>query len=310
MPVTDYKIDSLETFQNLTEEPREIAGLYFYQSLEFLIDQAWKISADFRKRPQLYRDLGTPSLAPLLAELNAEYGTKLTLLSGSERREIYEPIFGPYMSSDNSDGDFRRLRNDLLRASTAFVERVGQHSLSMLGEAVRTTHQLLRAYLLELHGDSAKSGKDVLSHMTEKVVYRILRSNHIAAVFGVTKLAGANVNYPYAIDPARDLLVEQIAIQLPWRTDSSQASVRLTRDRISNLQLLAHKGAEAIATVIELDDRTSHEADLELLITKCYLWGTALANLNPGSKMTQSSVQSPATASAQRGPPTQVVPMR
>jgi hypothetical protein len=301
MPIPDYEINSLETFQEITQAPREIAGLYFYQLFDCLIEQAWKISADFRKRPQLYRDLGNPSLAPLLAELNAEYGTKVNLLSASERIEIYVPIFGAYTSQHNND-NFRRLRNDLLSASVAFVEGAHQHSLPMLREAMRTAHHSLKAYLLDLHGASTRFSKDALSYLTEKVCYPILRSKHIAAIFGVTKLA-EQVEYPYAIDPARDLLVEQIALQLPWRTDSSQYNVTLTRDRISNLQKVARKGAETIATVIELDDGDTH-TDLELLIKKCYVWRMALASLNAGSKVSQPSVQQPVLTSTQQGPST------
>lgn len=88
MPNPNRKIDSLLSFEDVTKEPHQIAGLYFYQLLECLVDLAYKISADFRKRPQLYRDLGNPSIAALLAEFNAKYGTEANLLSASERNEI------------------------------------------------------------------------------------------------------------------------------------------------------------------------------------------------------------------------------
>jgi hypothetical protein len=56
--LSDYRIKNLQSFQDATKEPRQIAGLYFYQLLDCLVDLAYKISADLRKRPQLYRVLG------------------------------------------------------------------------------------------------------------------------------------------------------------------------------------------------------------------------------------------------------------
>jgi hypothetical protein len=65
----------------------------------------------------LYRDLGHPSIGATLAELNAKYGTEVGFLSGSERNEVYFPIFGASDASSSSESDnFPRLRNDLLRA--------------------------------------------------------------------------------------------------------------------------------------------------------------------------------------------------
>jgi hypothetical protein len=291
----DHRTKDLGSFQNVTKDPRQIAGLYFYQSLDCLIDVAYKISADFRKRPQLYRDLGNPSIARLLAELNAKYGTEINLLSASERNEIYAPIFGVSNASSQSGMDnFSLLKDDLLRAAKAFAEGADQHSLPMLREGVRTAHQPFRDYLLDLHGESVRFSKEIaLSELTEKFCYPILRNQHIAAIFAVPKLAGAE--YPYAADAAEDLLIEQITQQLTWPTDSSPAYVKLTRERISNLQRAALRGAEAIATVIDFQDDANHtDADLDLLITKCYVWGTASMSLNGRMKPAQSSMPQPA----------------
>jgi hypothetical protein len=212
MPIPHYRTNDLTSFQETTKEPREIAGLYFYQILDCLIAQAYKVSADFRKRPQLYRNLGDPSLPRLLAELNAKYGTELNLLTASERNEIYAPVFGQSDAvATNSDSEFSRLRNGLVTAACAFAAGASAETVTMLRDAVRSAHRPFSDYLLELHGDSTVFSKDVsLSHLTENVAYRILRSPSVAAIFGIAAPVGAE--YPYAEDPAGDLLVEQIAV--------------------------------------------------------------------------------------------------
>lgn len=163
-----------------------------------------------------------------------------------------------------------------------FAQGAQQHGVPMLREAVRTAQQTFKDYLLDLHGDSLKFSKEVaLSHLTEKVCYPILRNQHVAAIFGVTKIA--HVDYPYTTDPQRDLLVEQIDQLLTWPTDNTQAYGKLTRERISNLQKVALRGAEALATILDFDAADS-DSDLDHLITKCHVWGTALSSVRSGTR--------------------------
>jgi hypothetical protein len=224
-------------------------------------------------------------------------------LSGNQRNEIYAPIFGVSDALSQNDADnFSNLRNDLVRAATAFADGADQHNVAMLRAAVRTKHQPLRDYLLHLHGESVRFSKEMaLSELTENICYPILRNQHIAAIFGVPKLAGAE--YPYAADPAEDLLIEQITQQLTGRTDSSPVYVKLTRERFSNLQRAALSGAEAIATVIDFRDDANHtDADLDLLVTKCYVWGIALMSLDRRTKQGQFSMQQAAPTPTQPTP--------
>jgi hypothetical protein len=275
----NYRITNLHSFAEVTKEPRQIAGLYFYQMLDCLVDLAYKVSADFRKRPQLYRDLGQPPIAQTLAELNAQYGTKINLLSENQRNEVYLPIFGNWNGSAPNESDsFPRLRDDLVHAASAFAERAVDTGVTMLREGVRTAHRPFKDYLLGLQGDSVRFSKEIaLSDLTERICYPVLRNPGVAAVFGIAKQSG--VEYPYATDPAEDLLVEEISRQLRWG-DNSQTYI--TRERISNLQRAALRGAEAIAIAIAFEeaDPDQTDADLDLLITKFYTWGTALASLN------------------------------
>ena len=76
MPIPDRRITTLASFTQVTAEPRQVAGLYFYQVLDCLFDLAHAVAMDFRKRPQIYRDLGQPSIALILGSLNAQYGSE------------------------------------------------------------------------------------------------------------------------------------------------------------------------------------------------------------------------------------------
>jgi hypothetical protein len=297
MPIPDRRITNLASFQEVTEGPRQIAGLYFYQLLDCLVDLAFRVSVDFRRRPQLYKDLGRPSLAEVLATLNAKYGTEVEYLSASERGEIYTPIFGNWNSSSAAASDnFARLRDGLVQAVVAFVEGAGEHGVPMLREGIVTSHKPFRDYLLGLEGDSTKFSKDVaLAGLTEKTCYPILRSQVVAAIFGGVKLAG--VEYPYATDPAEDVLVEQISGELKWAVNNVP-SYSITRERISNLQRTALRGAEAIATALDFEGDRHHntDADLNLLITKFYNWNCALINVivpKASPQLTQQIVSPP-----------------
>jgi hypothetical protein len=292
--VPDYRIKDLQSFQQATQEPRQVAGLYFYQILDPLAEMAYGISLDFRRRPQLYRDLGQPSIAPLLAKLSSQCGTEVDVLSTRQRNEIFVPVFGT-SEADN----FSRLRDDLIRASKAFAERVADNSIDMLREVVRTSHQPFKDYLVGLHGDSVKFSKDVaLSDFTENICYPIVRNAGVGAVFGIAKLAAGP--YPYATDASEDILIEAISVQLGAFTGSYAG---ITRERISSLQRVAIRGAEAIATAIDFDeaDPDQTDTDLDLLISKCYSWGAALAAIKISQPTARSAsatqANSPAVAS-------------
>jgi hypothetical protein len=303
MPITDHRITNLKSFQKVTEDPRDVAGLYFYQMLDCLVDLAYKVSCDFRKRPQLYRELGEPAPGPLLAEFNARYGTSVDLLSASQRNEIYMPVLGSGDASPSSGSDsFARLRNDLIRAATAFAEGASDKGVRMLREDVRRAHKSFKDYLVGLYGDSVRVSKAALSVLTEKTCYPILRSHEIAGIFGVKNMR--DVEYPYSDDPSKDLLVEQISEQLSSRSATNQALAPLTREWVANLQRAAVIGAEAIATVIDFEagaSDTSDTTDLDILITKCYIWGATLTGLRGLPKVPAASptpVQAPSTSAA------------
>jgi|SRR2546427_6060159 len=286
--IADHRISDLATFQEVTKKPREVAGLYFYMELDCLVDLAYRISCDFFKRPHLYTELGRvtvggrgSSMSGILARLNARYGSNEKIPSKEQRKQIYEHIFGQAEGNPpTSQGDFPRLRDELISAATAFAERVFDTGEDMLRERVRTTHRPFKEYLIGLHGDSVRWSKDeALSDITENVGYAILRSRGIAAVFGISN--PPRTEWPYFEDSNADKVIEQISKQLVW---GDEPAISLTREHFSNMQRVALRGAEALATIIDFDERITDEPNkenLKTLIIKCYTWGSALKSIKP-----------------------------
>jgi hypothetical protein len=55
---SEHGIEDFASFEALTRGAHQIAGLYFFQQLDCLVDLAHQVSYDFFKRPQLYLNLG------------------------------------------------------------------------------------------------------------------------------------------------------------------------------------------------------------------------------------------------------------
>jgi hypothetical protein len=290
--IDDHQISNLSKFQKATNDPRQVAGLYFYMKLDCLIDLAYKISRDFFKRPHLYTDLGRvsasgneSSMSVILAKLNARYGSDEKFPSREQRKQIYEHIFGKADVSATDQGEFSRLSEELTNAAAAFAERVYDTGEDMLRARVRTTHRPFKEYLVGLQGDSVRWSKDeALSDLTENISYAIFRSEGIAAVFGISFPSSDEhrADWPYFEDSNADKLIEQTSKQL-MLSQESDSPIPLTRQYISNLQRAALRGAEAIATIIDFDERSTNidPTDLNLLITKCYTWGSSLKSIEP-----------------------------
>jgi hypothetical protein len=265
VPIPDHKITGFNSFKEVTGDPRQVAGVYFYSLLEPLVEIAHAVSRDFFARPHLYTDLGDDELLAVLARLNAKWGSDEQVPSGDQRRVIYEALFGP------DGGDFVRLRDQLVDAASAFAERVFDTGEEMLRERVRTTHRPLRDYLTGVYSDSLKwSSEKALAEITESLAYRVLRSKGIAAIFGISLPATAD--WPYVQDSNGDKVVEEASRNF---FASGHISSVTTRERFSDLQNVASRGAEALATIVEFDGPANNR-DLDLLITKVYTWGSSL----------------------------------
>ncbi|RVX40774.1 hypothetical protein EDD27_3199 [Nonomuraea polychroma] len=286
-----HRINSRKSFEQVTAGPYEVSALYYYQSLDCLVDLAYRIAEDFFARPHLYTNVGAGRggrpLAPSLARFHARYGTHEKLPSKAHREAIFAPIFG----APGGATDFQRLRNELVEASAAYASRVFDEGVEMLRERVRTTHRPFKEYLRGLNGDSLRwSAEEALSEITESVSYRILRSDGIVAVFGIAQRP--RDEWPYVEDSNGDKAVEQISRTLAGRATDSSSQSWISREAISNRQRTALRGAEAIAAVLEYEESMPNDK-LIALITACYTWGAALrtqagSGLGPGGGMSAS----------------------
>src|SRR5882724_3806793 len=180
MPIPDHRIRNLESFQGVTADPRQVAGLIFYKYLDPLCTLAHKLSIDFFKRPHHYVDVG--QLAPVLANLWAQNGSEVDKPSKDQRQAIYGPVFGESgESSQGQTGDYVKLSDELIQAAAAFVERSADSGVDALREQVKDAHRKLRNYLLGLHSASTIFSKeDILDVFTKGTVYPLITSVQIA----------------------------------------------------------------------------------------------------------------------------------
>jgi hypothetical protein len=290
------------SFEALTRGAHQIAGLYFFQQLDCLVDLAHQVSYDFFRRPQLYLNLGQTvsarqarPVAQVLAELHARFGYNELFPGTLQRVEIYRPVFGGGAGGVGEEGDFPRLRDALLDAAAAFAERVFDSGVEMLRERVRTTHRPFAQYLQGLQGDSLQWDREqALATLTEDAAYGVLRAKGVTGVFGVERAPEAA--WPYTEDANGDKVVESISHQLTWAGQPAEA--RISRERISNLQRAALRGAEALVVIIDFGAASGNDV-LNDLITRCYTWRAALLSVlgQAGSPMpdhsTASSVSNP-----------------
>jgi hypothetical protein len=288
-PIPDYRIRDLATFTTVTSGDRRLAALYFWHKLDCLVELGYAVSCDFFKRPHLYLELEGPRdpekedrpaqpIARRLAELHARYGTDEKIPSTPQRDGVFSSVFGGTLGSDGGDGEFPRLRDDLLLAAARFAERPADEGVEMLKEGVRTSVRPFNTWLRGFLGASIEwSTGDVLPDLTEARVYPILRAQGVAGVFGI--VVPVSSSWPYDQDPNGDKLVEEAYKQLALSGDTQPP---MTRERFINLQRAALRGAEAIATALDFNEEDPlQEENLTRVITKAYTWLAALQNISP-----------------------------
>jgi hypothetical protein len=273
--ISDEEITHEKSFAAITKD-HQIAGAYFYLQLDCLVAYAYQVAGDFFRQPHLYLDLD--GQAGQLARLRAQYGNDERVPSQEQRDKIFLPLFGQSGTDPaNGQGDFPRLRDELVDAAAAYAERVYDTGVDMLRERVRTTHRPFKDYLTGLIGDSLGwSTDEALSGVTRGLAYPILRNPGVSSVFGIR--TAPKQQWPFTEDSNADKLVEEISKQLLAPTNAYPV---ITREGISNRQRAALRGAEALATILDYSEVGTNEDDLDLLITRCYTWGSALKGLAP-----------------------------
>jgi hypothetical protein len=302
----DHQISDRESFEEVTGSGHQVAGIYFFYELDVLVDLAHRVSHDFFARPELFTDLSdgeSASIAPILGRLRARYGSDERYLDRPQRRALYAALFGrPSSGADpfaEEEGNFPRLRDELLEACATFVETKFGDDVS-LRENVRQKHRLFREYLTGLQGASVEwSREQSLAVLTEQVAYRILRNRGVSAIYGIA--APPRADWPYTFDSNAAKLVEEVSKQLMEPAgngatggDGKGTQPFVSRERITSLQRAALEGARAIATVIDVDSGSGDD-EIDLLIRKCYTWATALRSLAERPRM-------PSPAPGQRVP--------
>ena len=101
------------------------------------------ISLDFFDRPTSIAT--SADVVRDLTELRARYGYREDFLSREQRHQILTGIFGADEDASGADS-FSALRDQLLAAVAAFVERVFNTSEQMLRAAVRIMHVYIEDY--------------------------------------------------------------------------------------------------------------------------------------------------------------------
>jgi hypothetical protein len=270
----DQQISDQASFDALTRQSREVAGLYAYKYLDGLIELARAVGHDFFARPSLYTELADATVAEQLARLDARSGADEHVLSREQRQAIYTPLFGGDWPGQGQNGpsgsDFAKLRDGLLEAATAFAEWSQATGIPMLRERVRTAHRPFKQYLTGLAGASVTwSRREALPAVAEGAAHRILRDRGVIAVFGLTRTPPAA--WPFREDANGDKVVEEIGKRL-----DPGASPLWSRQGFSAVQRVALRGAEALAAILDFDEVNGNDQELDRLITRCYTWHAVL----------------------------------
>jgi hypothetical protein len=273
LTIPDAEFGDRKSFDDLTAARRQVAAVYFCAVLDFLVQLAHKTSNDFFERPHLYVDLGGDQIVSTIAKFRSRAGSDELIPSLEQRAQIYLPLVGIRDGlALNGKGDFQRLADQLISASTAYAERVYDTGEEMLRERVRLAHKSFAQFLGGLEGASLIwTSQHVLPNVTEKIAFPILRNKGIASVFGVsTKVLQ---DWPYIKDANADKVVEEMSKQIAWMDGSPYP---LSRERITNLHSIALTGSRAIAAVIDYDGSATKVKDLKHVITTAYAWGSEL----------------------------------
>jgi hypothetical protein len=261
-------ITDRDSFDSVTDPPRDIAGLYAYSQLDCLIELAYRVAKDFFARPHLYTELDDANLPENLARLASKVGTDEFFPSLEQREAMYRPVFG---SDEDPRHKFVTNRNAVLTAAATFAEWGQATGIPSLRAAFNEVRVGFRAYLDSRAGASITwSRTKALRGIADDVAYPILRSKSIVAIFGLTK-APAN-EWPYIADADGDKAVEEISKRL-----REQGAPDVTAEGFIATQRVALRGAEALAAILDFNESDASDPEaVDALINRCYTWHTTL----------------------------------
>lgn len=267
-------IRDLPSFNAVTGNNHEIAGLYFYYMLDHLIDLAHAVAKDFcTQRFHLFTS-NDPKNAIELLKLYTRLGNDEIFLSKEHRHMIWHSLFGHRMSDQMDDHyNFPELRDKLLETASEYVNRAEiETGAPALISSFRLALIPFVQYLLAVQGSATKLyRRDIFSQFTENNVYQILRDSNVTAVYGIN--IAIRQEWPYAFETNANKVIEEISCQLMVKDDYG---MKYTQKLESYLETAAKRGACAIAASLETDPDSSSDAEIVSLINKCHAWRTAL----------------------------------
>jgi hypothetical protein len=267
-------IRDLRSFNVVTGNNREIAGLYFYYMLDHLIDITYTVAKDFSTQRFHLFTSNDPKNAIALLRLYTRLGNDEIFLSREHRHTIWHSLFGHPISDPTGDRyNFPELRDKLLETASEYVNRAEvETGAPALIESVRLALISWRQYLEAVQGAATKLYRsDIFPQFTENNVYQILRDPNVTAVYGIN--IGIRQEWPYAFDTNANKVIEEISCQLMVKDDKG---MKYTQKIESYLETAAKRGACAIAASLETDPDSSSDAEIVSLISKCHAWRTAL----------------------------------
>lgn len=278
MTTYKYSVRDQGTFLKLTDcnnenGERHISALYFFFMMDSLADVSHSVLKELFNNPQVGRDFGGASNLDEFAKFLYEYGRNAKFLGKEQRHELFAKLFGDSEDSSQDVGyEFTSLRDELMEASSQFLESDSAGSHFTPHERLRIAHRTFREYLQEFHGDVLKwLCVFSLNEMMHDYVYKVFRSQAIAASYGVRKAPGDD--WPYCEDFDGAKMVERLS-----SCAQCDAALKTTRERFDNLQRAALRGSEAITAIIDVKEFYGN------IITgfaeKCCAWQLALRSLS------------------------------
>ena len=160
-----------------------------------------------------------------------------------------------------------------MEAAANFAQRQADEGVDALISGFRTALRNFKDLLNQLDGASVEFSRDpVLSNITERIAYPILRSKGVASAWGFNTVPSDD--WPYRDESQASELVDEIYAQMA--SDALPTSTRTLGS--AELQELALRGAEAIATCIDVNANDG-VGQIKVLIAKVYTWHIALPAL-------------------------------
>ena len=256
-----------------------VADMYKRWTLDGLVDTAHAISNDFVERWERYPDVPDATQV-VLADLKTRTGHEPDWPNQAQRRAIYGPFLG---GSDGKLGQkepsrFLEVAGYLRDAAVRYVKRATNDGEEALRKDFMDAVSNFRTYLTTINGAAVQRGQEQARQIFDKSV-AILREQAVRRAFAPLQVN--DQNWPLETgdsDGNGAYLYEEIT-----RALASRGVTPTSRARFVAMQRVANRGHECINDVAQHvagQGQSAQQVQAEKnLITRTYLWATALENL-------------------------------